>query len=132
MAPATFSCLIGILIWYLLFPFKVFYIVVAVIFFVTGIAICNDLSKEWGKDPRRIVIDEYVAILLPLYFTPQRIIPLAITVILFRFFDIVKPPPIRKLENLSGGWGIMFDDLLAAVYTTIIVLFLRLIPLNVF
>ncbi|UCD19979.1 MAG: phosphatidylglycerophosphatase A [candidate division WOR-3 bacterium] len=132
MAPATFSCSIGILIWYLLFPFKAFYIAVAVILLVAGIAICNDLSKEWGKDPRRIVIDEYVAILLPLYFTPQRIIPLGITVVLFRFFDIVKPPPIRKLENLRGGWGIMFDDLLAAVYTTIIVLFLRLIPINIF
>lgn len=97
-----------------------------------GIVVSDDLTREWGKDPRRIVIDEYASILLPLYFTPPKIFPLVITFLLFRFFDIVKPPPIRKLENLSGGWGIMLDDLLAAMYTTIIVLLLKLIPLSIF
>lgn len=132
VAPATFSCAIGILIWYLLYPFKVPYVVIAGLLFVAGIMVSNDLAKEWGKDPRRIVIDEYAAILLPLYFTPPKILPLAITFLLFRFFDIVKPPPIKQLENLSGGWGIMLDDLLAAAYTTVIVLMSRLIPLSIF
>ncbi|KPL15368.1 phosphatidylglycerophosphatase, partial [candidate division WOR_3 bacterium SM1_77] len=45
--------------------------------------------------------------------------------LLFRFFDIVKPLPIRSLENLKGGWGIMLDDLLAAIYTTIIIIILK-------
>jgi phosphatidylglycerophosphatase A len=82
--------------------------------------------QEWGKDPRRIVIDEYASILIPLYFTPLRIQPLLVTFFLFRIFDIVKPSPIRNLEKLKGGWGIMLDDLLAAVYTTIIIIVLKI------
>lgn len=87
--------------------------------------VCNDLEKTWGKDPRRIVVDEYASLLLPLFFTPIRLAPLVITFLLFRFFDIVKPPPVRNMERLKGGWGIMLDDLLAAVYTTIVILVLR-------
>jgi phosphatidylglycerophosphatase A len=121
VAPATFSCSIAIVIWHFLLPYKVFYIALAFLLFVLGIFVSNDLAKEWGKDPHRIVIDEYASILFPLFFTPPRILPLIITFLLFRFFDIVKPPPIKNLENLKGGWGIMFDDLLAAIYTTAII-----------
>jgi len=90
--------------------------------FVLGIIVSDSLAKEWGEDPHRIVIDEYASILIPLFLTPARILPLAITFLLFRFFDIVKPPPVRNMEKLKGGWGIMFDDLMAAAYTTIIIL----------
>jgi len=95
------------------------------VLFSLGVFVSDSLTKDWGKDPRRIVIDEYASILIPLFFTPPRIIPLSITFFLFRFFDIVKPPPVKHMENLRGGWGIMLDDLLAAVYTTIIVLVLK-------
>jgi phosphatidylglycerophosphatase A len=84
--------------------------------------ISQDLTKGWGKDPRQIVIDEYATLLLPLYFTPKRIIPLVVTFLFFRFFDITKPPPLRKLEAIQGGWGIMLDDFGAAIYTTVVIL----------
>lgn len=125
VAPATFSCAISIVIWYFLLPYKAIYIMLASALFVLGIVVSNSLAKEWGKDPHRIVVDEYASILMPLFFTPHRILPLVITFLLFRFFDIVKPPPVRNMENIKGGWGIMLDDLLAAVYTTIIILILR-------
>ena len=125
IAPATFACLISIIIWYLLFHLKIVFIVVVVVLFFIGVLLSNSLGKIWGKDPHQIVIDEYATFLLPLYFTPCRILPLAITFILFRLFDIIKPPPIRRLEKLSGGWGIMLDDLLAAVYTTLIVILIQ-------
>ena len=126
MAPATFSCLISIIIWYLLSPTKIPYVAITAALFVIGIYVSDDLAKSWGKDPHRIVVDEYASILIPLFFTPVRIFPLVITLLLFRFFDIVKPPPIRRLEDLRGGWGIMFDDLLAAIYTTVIILILKM------
>ena len=126
IAPATFSCAISIIIWYFLVPFKVIYIIAAFILFLLGIIISDSLTKIWGKDPRQIVIDEYATFLLPLYFTPRRIIPFLITFLLFRFFDIIKPPPIRKLENLPGGWGVMLDDLGAAIYTTIVILIIAM------
>lgn len=121
VAPATFSCFLSILIWYVLLPLKAVYVILAVSLFIVGIFISDDLAKKWGKDPRRIVVDEYASILLPLFFTPVRILPPIATFLLFRFFDIVKPPPVRNAEKLDGGWGIMLDDLLAAVYTTIVI-----------
>ncbi len=121
VAPATCSCIISIVIWYLLLPYKIAYIAIAVLLFIAGVVLSNDLTKVWGKDPHRIVIDEYACLLLPLYFTPPKIAPLLITFLLFRIFDIVKPPPLKRLEHVSHGWGVMLDDLGAAVYTTVII-----------
>ena len=125
VAPATFSCFISIVLWYFLMPFKMAYIICVAILFSLGVFVSGSMAKEWGEDPRQIVIDEYASILIPLFFTPVKIIPLSITFLLFRFFDIVKPPPIKHLENIKGGWGIMLDDLLAAAYTTMIILLLK-------
>ena len=129
IAPATFSCFLSIAIWYFLIPLRVAYVILAIALFVAGIIVSNDLAKEWGKDPRRIVVDEYASLLLPLFFTPVRILPLVVTFLLFRIFDIVKPPPVRNAERMSGGWGIMMDDLLAAVYTTVVIFVLRALSL---
>lgn len=125
VAPGTLSCLIGVLIWYLFLDHNIIYIGIASALFFIGVFVSGDLEKEWGRDPRRVVIDEYACILLPLYFTPLRIIPLAITFLLFRIFDIFKPPPLKFMERIGGGWGIMLDDLMAAVYTTAIILVLK-------
>ena len=125
VAPGTLSCFIGVLIWYLLHNSNVIYIGVAAALFFIGVIVAGDLEKIWGKDPRRVVIDEYACILLPLYFTPLRLVPLAITFFLFRIIDIFKPPPLKSVEKVRGGWGIMLDDLLAAVYTTVIIIILK-------
>ncbi len=117
IAPATCSCVISIVIWYFLLPYEILYIAVAVVLFVVGIVLSNDLTKVWGKDPHTIVIDEYASLLLPLYFTPKRLAPLIITFLLFRIFDIIKPPPLKRLESVPNGWGVMLDDLGAALYT---------------
>ena len=106
-------------------PYRAFYILTTAVLFALGVYVAGDLAKEWGKDPRRIVVDEYATLLIPLYLTPPRILPLVVTFLLFRFFDIVKPPPLRNLESVRGGWGIMLDDLGAAVFTTIIAVILR-------
>jgi phosphatidylglycerophosphatase A len=63
------------------------------------------------------VWDEIVAFLLVLFFTPEGWIWQILAFVLFRFFDIVKPQPIRHFDqNLHGGLGVMFDDILAAAY----------------
>jgi phosphatidylglycerophosphatase A len=124
-APATFACLISVAIWYCLISFKVIYLAISIGLFAAGILLSDQLSKTMGKDPRPIVIDEYSCLLLPLFFTPLKVLPLIITFALFRVFDIVKPPPLRRLEKLQGGWGIMLDDLGAAVYTMVIIIVLQ-------
>ncbi|UCC13062.1 MAG: phosphatidylglycerophosphatase A [candidate division WOR-3 bacterium] len=127
IAPATFSCLISVVVWYVLKPFDLLYVLLTLGLLAVGVVLGNDLSTVWGKDPREIVIDEYAAFLIPLYFTPVRLVPLLIAFIAFRLFDILKPPPLRSLERLRGGWGIMLDDIGAAVYTTVIVLVATLV-----
>jgi phosphatidylglycerophosphatase A len=126
-APATFACALSILAWYFLLPYRAIYIALFAVLFFWGLIVSNDLEPLMGKDPRPIVIDEYACFLIPLYFTPRLILPLAISLVLFRFFDVLKPFPLRKLENLPGGWGIMLDDLGAALYTTVIVLILKIV-----
>ncbi len=125
IAPATFSCLISILLWFFLIDLPLIYWAVFVNLFIWGLIISQEFVKEWGKDPRRIVVDEYATFLLPLYFIPKKILPLSIAFVLFRVLDVIKPPPLRQLEKLPGAWGIMLDDLGAGLYTTIIVLILQ-------
>jgi phosphatidylglycerophosphatase A len=79
-----------------------------------------------AKDPGKVVIDEVAGQLtallpLPLFGIGNAPIMWLIAFLLFRFFDIVKPYPARKLESLHGGLGIMADDLVAGVYAAIVV-----------
>ena len=76
------------------------------------------------KDPSKVVVDEVAGQLISLFpltlFTHWSIVAVIISFILFRFFDIVKPYPARRLEALKGGFGIMCDDLIAGVYAAAI------------
>ncbi len=72
-------------------------------------------------DHGAIVIDEVVAFLLVLWLVDAGPLRIAVAFVLFRFFDIVKPPPIRQLDRaLKNGVGVMLDDLLAAGYTVLV------------
>ena len=74
-----------------------------------------------APDHGAIVWDEVVAFLLVLYFVGDSWARIAIAFVLFRLFDIVKPPPIRQLDAaMKNGFGVMLDDLLAAVYTLVL------------
>ena len=68
------------------------------------------------EDPPEVVIDEICGFLVCMLFVPLSPINLALGFFLFRFFDIAKPFPIRRFEKLSGGYGIVMDDVLAGVY----------------
>ena len=76
------------------------------------------------KDPSKVVVDEVAGQLIALFpltlFASWSIVAVIISFILFRFFDIVKPYPARRLEALKGGLGIMCDDLIAGVYAAVI------------
>ncbi len=68
------------------------------------------------KDPSEVVIDEVAGFLLTMALLPQTWLTLCAGFFLFRFFDVLKPFPINRLEKLKGGFGIVFDDLLAGLY----------------
>jgi len=86
--------------------------------FVLGIWACALTGRHLGvADHRAMVWDEIVAFLLVLAIVPRTFAWQLAAFVLFRFFDIAKPPPIRALERrYHGGFGVMFDDLIAAGY----------------
>jgi phosphatidylglycerophosphatase A len=84
---------------------------------IVGVAAAGKTEKDLGiKDPSCVVIDEVLGMGVALLWVPRTWPFLIMGLVLFRIFDIWKPPPIKKLEKLPGGWGIMLDDLLAGLY----------------
>jgi phosphatidylglycerophosphatase A len=105
------------------------YSLVLVTLFLGGSAAAAAYARELGRsDPGRIVVDEVCGQLLALAFLPGAWTTVALSFALFRFFDIIKPWPVRKLEKLPGGWGIMADDigagLAAAVLARLVLLWI--------
>jgi phosphatidylglycerophosphatase A len=95
-------------------------LLILALFFV-GTAVSSRYAAELGRpDPGRIVIDEVCGQLIALAFLPFNWLAVALSFALFRFFDIIKPWPIRKLERLPGGWGIMADDVGAGLAAAVL------------
>jgi phosphatidylglycerophosphatase A len=89
--------------------------------FILGLLTAGRAERLFGnQDSDEIIIDEFTGMLVSLYLLPPTMGYVVAGFLLFRFFDIVKPGPINKLEALSGSWGIMLDDFLAGVYTNLI------------
>ncbi|MEO1514139.1 MAG: phosphatidylglycerophosphatase A [Bacteroidota bacterium] len=97
-------------------------ILLILIFVTTGLGVwtSNRLEVEWGKDPSRVVIDEVVGMWISLLWVPLEWKYLLIAFFLFRLFDIWKPWHVAKAEQLPGGWGIMMDDVVAGVYSCLV------------
>ncbi len=85
-----------------------------------GIWSGNVVEKIWGKDHQRVVIDEVAGMCIALLWIPITPLNILLALIFFRFFDIVKPFFIKKMEDFPGGWGVMCDDILAGVYANIL------------
>ncbi len=121
-APGTFGTLAGLPLFWMIADFA-FAIQLTIIFllFSLGVYCCNQTGKALGVvDHGSIVWDEIVAIMLVLAFTPLQWQWWLIAFVLFRLFDIWKPFPIRQFDaKLKNGFGVMFDDLLAAIYAII-------------
>jgi len=127
-APGTLTSLIVVLLYkfYLHSLSWPFYLLLLFLLFLVGIFTSTKYSLEIKKhDPRRIVIDEAFGQLLVLFRIGESWgtgwLPLLSCFLLFRIFDIIKPYPIKKVETLPEGWGIVMDDLVAAIYAGVII-----------
>ena len=80
----------------------------------------NVVDAVWGKDSNSVVIDEVAGMMITLLFIPVTIKYVGAGLVLFRFFDILKPLFIRRLESLPKGWGVMADDVLAGIYAHLV------------
>ncbi len=118
-APGTFGTLVGFPLFWLIFnySFSTQLMIIAVLF-LFGIYVCDKTSKDLGvSDHGAIVWDEIVAMMLVLTIAHLHWLTCLLAFLLFRLFDIWKPFPISYFDaKLKNGFGVMFDDLLAALY----------------
>jgi phosphatidylglycerophosphatase A len=104
-------------------------VLVTALILAIGIWSAGLMEYKWGKDSYRIVIDEVAGMCFSLLFIPVKWQYVLCGLVLFRFFDIAKPLGIRKTEDLKGGWGVMIDDMLAGLYSNLILQALVLLKL---
>ena len=123
LAPGTWGSIFAILVWWVLLKdldLLIFGIVIILFFFI-GIIVSNIIIDQNGdNDPSHIIIDELVGQWLALWMLPDGSFYIIIVFMLFRFFDIIKPWPIRFMEQLPKGLGVMSDDLAAGLITLIL------------
>lgn len=127
-APGTVGTLLAFPLAWFMQPVAISWqIGLAVIMFLAGIWICGNSSRRIGlHDPGGIVWDEVCAMYITLLAAPFNVTAWILAFLLFRIFDIVKPWPIRDLDHrMSGGLGIMLDDLVAALYAVILLALYR-------
>lgn len=129
-APGTFGTLVGIPVVLLVAPWGIAaHASVALIAFVAGVYVCGASARRLGvHDHGGIVWDEVTGYVITMLAAPPEPVWLLTGFALFRFFDIVKPWPIREADHsLRGGLGIMLDDVLAAIYAGAILYLLHLL-----
>jgi phosphatidylglycerophosphatase A len=121
-ASGTFGSLAALLI-YLIPGFEKIYILLPaiIVFTILGFRIGNKFEELYGKDPSQCTIDEVVGMWISLLFIPKTFFNLILCFFVWRLLDIIKPYPAGKLEELPGGYGIMMDDIVASLYSLIIV-----------
>ena len=121
-APGSWGSLGALLLWLLLPVTFLFQLSALIILFVLGVYSSNKMAKYLDDhDPSEVVIDEVVGMGISLFMLPHNLGLYLLAFILFRIFDIFKPIFIYRIQNLSGGWGIMLDDVLAGLLTFTIV-----------
>ncbi len=120
VAPGTLGSLAAIVLYYFIYRNTVIMTVITLMVIILGFITSGRVEKLFGeKDPGEIVIDELSGMLISMYRIPPAMGYVVTGFLLFRFFDIVKPRPIRDLERFKGSIGIMSDDLVAGVYTNL-------------
>lgn len=130
--PGTAGAVLAMLIWLtlhqILLPIYLFFFTISLIFVFTilGTWATAKLQPFWSEDPQRVVVDEMVGVWTPLLLATNWQEAL-LALILFRFFDIVKPLGIRQLDRRHGAFWVMADDLLAGIYSALVLYLITLL-----
>ena len=120
--PGTAMTFVAMLFLYFIPLSPLWIFVCCAILTPLGIALSNEMELKLGlHDPSCVVIDELVGMWIGLLFVPRTIVWYGIAFLLFRFFDGTKCLGGNEVERLSGGWGIMLDDVYAGCQTLLIV-----------
>ncbi len=114
--PGTLASLVILpVVWFLKKKFGInIFVIIIVIFSILSFYLIRILiENEKNKDPRFIIVDEYIGQSISLIFCNEEISEYIISFLLFRFFDILKPFPIKYLNNIKNAAGVLLDDVLA-------------------
>lgn len=132
IAPGTAGAILATALWFgvsgLVAPLSLqLYTLGAIILFtLLGTWATQQLQPYWGADPSRVVIDEMVGVWIPLLATPALHLPYTLlSLALFRLFDIWKPLGIKSLDKKKGAFWVMADDILAGIYSLLVLIFLQ-------
>jgi phosphatidylglycerophosphatase A len=132
VAPGTAGTMVGVLLYAGLYVAFGRWSAVATEVFVAlalypALKLCVAGERFFGrKDPSQVVVDEVLGFLVAVLGFPFKWEIVALAFVLFRFFDILKPWPIGRSQRIKGGMGILIDDLLAGVYTNVVIRMLLL------
>ena len=137
VAPGTVGSIAGLgVLWAISFASSGSYqfllqLLFLIVFIPVGVIASSAYEKYFGKvDPGEVIVDEVVGIVITLFALPFSLFNIIAGFLLFRFFDIVKPFPIGKLQNIKGGWGVMADDIAAGIVSAIILRLLIILIAN--
>lgn len=124
IAPGTFGTLLALPLFWVVSPWlrPIEFLLLIAAMFLIGIWACGITGGALGvTDHGGMVWDEIVAFMVVLFFTPGSPYWQTLAFLLFRLFDIFKPPPIRYYERIfKGGFGVMIDDIVAAFYALVV------------
>ena len=123
VAPGTFGTLLAVPLYFLMQPLALsWYLAIVAALFIFGVVCCHVTARNLGvHDHPAIVWDEIVGYLVTMTAAPRGWPWIVIGFVLFRFFDIAKPWPVRQVDHrIGGGIGIMLDDVVAALYSALV------------
>lgn len=131
--PGTVGSLGGLVVYFLVRSNDILYAFSILFLFFLGVLFAGEAENIYKrKDARMIVIDEACGMLISIFFVPYSIFAVIMGFLLFRMLDILKPWPAKRMERLTGSLGIMFDDIVAALYTNLILqIIIRIIIPNI-
>jgi len=133
VAPGTFGTVFGLLVYVLLGysaglslgdtdmgQLTIILVIAIIVATILGTWATMELEEEWGHDPGKIVIDEVVGVWITLLFVPFTWLGIGLAFVLFRFFDILKPLGIKKVDvGMDSSFSVMLDDIIAGIYALI-------------
>ena len=131
--PGTFGSLVSLPIGYIilkLFGFWIFILIITLLLAISYYAISKYLIAKKSKDPKEIIIDEFIGQFIALIFIPDTILGLLVSFLLFRFFDITKLYPVNKAEKIPGAIGVLADDVVAGLMTACIIIIFNIFGIN--
>jgi len=134
-APGTMGAVVAVALWLIgawlmpHWPLQALTLALILAFTFASVPMIRRVEQAWGEDPSRVVIDEVVGTWICLLAVPPShhwgYVLGAFA--LFRFFDILKPLGVRRMEAIGRGWGVMLDDILAGIYGFLVLLIVQIV-----